>query len=129
MVLLDACTFVVDVKRGRYALGDDSRSEPTRCAFCDTAFKDQLDLIRPADIKVLADYLLEEEAACNGTVKHLRERELRLQNGDGVLVACGGVSIGVRVRQVSLPFMRQVADLFGGQRIGDFLHPFWVFTG
>src|SRR5580700_12047960 len=123
MVLLDACAFIVDMKRWCYSLGDNARSEPTRCALCDTAFKDQLDLIRPADIKVLADYLLEEETASNGTVEHLRERELRLQNGDGVLVACGGVSIGVRVRQVSLPFVRQVADLFGGQRISDFLHP------
>src|SRR5712691_12912641 len=62
VVLLDPALLVVDVQRRGDALGDDARAEPTGCATGDLAIEHQADLAGAADIEVLADHLLEEDA-------------------------------------------------------------------
>ena len=53
----------------------------------DPAVEDQLHLVGPAEVQVLADDLLEEDAAVQRPVEHLGQRELGLQDRDVVAVA------------------------------------------
>ena len=60
----------------------------------DPAVEDQLHLVGAAEVEVLADHLLEEQAAVHRPVEHLGERELGLQDRDVVAVA--GLPVGRR---------------------------------
>src|SRR5262249_7046475 len=63
VVLLDAGALVVDVQRGRDALGEDAGAEAAGGGTDDLAVEDQLDLVGAAEVEVLANDLLEEQAA------------------------------------------------------------------
>jgi hypothetical protein len=67
VVLLDLGVFVVDVDRGGDIGGDQARAPPRRrwalAAYAYLAVEDQAGLVRPAEVEVLADQLLEEHAA------------------------------------------------------------------
>ncbi len=52
MILLDPCVLVIDMEGGCDALGEDAGAEPSRGAPVDAALKDELDLIRTAEIEV-----------------------------------------------------------------------------
>lgn len=84
VVLLDAGLFVVDVQRRHHAVGDDAGAEPPRRAAAHLAVEHQAHLAGAADVEVLADHLLEEDAPGHRLVEHLGERELGLQNGEVV---------------------------------------------
>jgi hypothetical protein len=60
-------------------------------AVCHSAIEDQLDLVWPSKIEVIADHLLEEQAPVDWSVEHLGQGELGLQ--DGNIVAIAGLSI------------------------------------
>jgi hypothetical protein len=92
VVLLDARSFVVDVQRGRDALGEDAGAEAAGGPAGHAPVEDQGDLVGAADVEVLADDLLEEDAAGDRLVEDLGEGELRLQDGDVVAVA--GLAVG-----------------------------------
>jgi hypothetical protein len=70
----------------------------------DPAIEDQADLVGSAQVEVVADHLLEEDASRHRPVQHLGQGELRLQDRDVVAVAGGPVSRGERVRQPGQPF-------------------------
>ena len=80
MILLDPRTLVVDVQRRCYPLGDHAGAEPPRRLLADPPLEDQLHVIGPADVEVLADHLLEEHTAGVGSVEDLGQGELRLKN-------------------------------------------------
>src|SRR5258708_5016879 len=61
MILLDPCVLVIDMEGGCDALGEDAGAEPSRGAPVDTALKDELDLIRTAEIEVFADHRFEQQ--------------------------------------------------------------------
>ena len=122
VVLLDARALVVDVQRGNHALGDDAGAKPPRGAPGDAPLEDQLHLIGPADIEVLANHFLEEHPAGDGPVQHLGERELRLQDRQVVAIAGRPVSAGKRMRQPAQPFPEQRIDLLGTERVAQRLH-------
>lgn len=63
VILLDPGVLVIDVEGGCDALGEDAGAEPSRGAPGDPAIKDQLDLVGPAEIEVLADHLFEKQPA------------------------------------------------------------------
>ena len=63
MILLDPGVLVVDVQRRNDAVGQDARAKPARRPLGDAALEDQLHLIGPAEVEVLADDFLEEDAA------------------------------------------------------------------
>ena len=63
VVLLDPRALVVDVQRGRDAVGQDAGAEAAGRAAVDPAAEDQLHLVGTAEIEVLADHLLEEQPA------------------------------------------------------------------
>ena len=77
----------------------------------DAAVEDQLHLIGPADVEVLADDFLEEDAAGDGPVQNLGQRELGLQ--DRELIAVAGLPIcgGEGMRQLAQPLPQQRVDL------------------
>jgi hypothetical protein len=94
VLLLDPAFLVVDVQRRGDALGDDARAEATGCATGDLAAEHQADLAGAADIEVLADHFLEEDAPGDRLVEHLDEGELGLQDGQLVAIACGAAARG-----------------------------------
>src|SRR3954471_24051356 len=53
VVLLDACSFVVDVQRRNDSVGDHPRAKRPRRASSDPAFKDQLNLFGTPDVEIL----------------------------------------------------------------------------
>ena len=60
----------------------------------DAPVEDQLDLVRAADVEVVADHLLEEDPPGDRRVEHLGQGELGLQ--DRQVVAVAGGLVGVR---------------------------------
>jgi hypothetical protein len=88
----------------------------------DSAVEDQPDLVRPAQVEVVPDHLLEEDPAGHGLVEHLGQGELGLQDRHVVPVAGGPVRSGERVRQASQPLTQQGVDLGRSQAVADRLH-------
>src|SRR6202451_2925208 len=66
VVLLDAGLLVIDVQRRHHAVGDDTGAEAPRRATAHLAVEHQAHLAGAADIEVLADHLLEEDAPRHG---------------------------------------------------------------
>jgi hypothetical protein len=85
----------------------------------DAAAEDQADLVRAAEIQVVADHLLQEDPPGDRPVEHLGEAELRLHDGGVVAVPGGGVVLGERVRQDPQPLGQQRPDLLLAERIAD----------
>ena len=84
---LDARVLVIDVQGWGDVMGDHPGAElPPRLA-SDLAIEDELHLLRAAEIEVLTDHLLEEQAAVPRAIEHLGGGELRLQDRDIVTVA------------------------------------------
>jgi hypothetical protein len=90
------------------------------------AIENELDLLGPAEIEVLADHLFEEHATMQGSVEHLRGRELRLQDRDVIAVAGFAVCRREGVRQQPQPFAQQGVDLGGGKTVADRLETFGI---
>jgi hypothetical protein len=63
----------------------------------DAAAEDQADLVRAAEVEVVADHLLQEDPAGHRPVQHLGEAELGLHDGGVVAVPGGSVVLGERV--------------------------------
>jgi len=80
VILLDASVFVVDVERGGDALSEDAGSHPSRGSAGDAAIEDQLDLLGATEIEVLADHLLEEDAAVHRAIEYLGQGKFGLQD-------------------------------------------------
>lgn len=59
-----------------------------------TDIEDELDLVWTADVQVLANHFFEEDAATDGSVEQVSERELRLKNRDVVAVSSRPVGTG-----------------------------------
>jgi len=108
VVLLDAGLLVVDVQRRHHAVGDDACAEWPRCAAVHLAVEHQAHLAGAADIEVLADHLLEEDAPRHRLVEHLGERELGLQDGELVAITGGAIACRKRMRQASQPFAAEI---------------------
>src|ERR1700736_402510 len=90
---------VIEVRGRGDVLGHDAGAEPCRRAARDPAVEDELDLFRAAEIEVLPDYLLEEQATMHRSIEHLSGRKLGLQDGERIAVAGFAVCGGERVRQ------------------------------
>ena len=99
VVLLNAGVLVVDVQRGRDALGYHAGSVPRGGAFVDASVEDQLHVVGTSQVDVLPDDLLEQHPPLDGPVEDLGQRELRLQHGDVVAHARRPVGGGEGVRQ------------------------------
>src|SRR5438876_2906764 len=129
VVLLDARAFVVDVQRGGDALGEHPGAEAARRATGDAAAEDELDLVGAADVEILADDLLEEDAAGHRTVEDLREGEFGLQDGDVVAVAGTAIGGGEGMGEAAEPLAHEGVDLGGREPIRDRLRPARVGAG
>src|SRR5579863_1156843 len=83
VVLLYFRMLVVDVQARDHAVGDDAGAEPARrralAAADDLAAEDQRDLVRAADVEVVADDLLEEDPPGGRPAQDLGEGELGLR--------------------------------------------------
>ena len=78
--------------------GDHPGAKAPRGAPIDAAIEDQLHLARASDVQVLADDLLEEDAARHRSIEHLGQRELGLQDRQRVAVTGGPVAPIKRMR-------------------------------
>src|SRR3984893_16607776 len=121
VILLDARVLVVDIQGRSDVLGEDTGAKPPRGAAIDLAVEDQLDLLRPAEIEVLADHLLEEQSAVHRPVEHLRQGELGLQDRDVVAVAGLAIRPSERMRQQAQPLAQKAVDLLRREAVTDFL--------
>src|ERR1700757_5215621 len=128
VVLLDARVLVIDVQ----GWGDILRDHPgakagSRMAWY-PAIEDEFDLLRAAEIEVLADHLLEEQATVHRSVEGLGGGELRLQDRD--IVAVAGLAVRSRegMRQEPQPFAQQCIDLGCGKPVANRLQALGVGT-
>src|SRR5258708_27201166 len=71
VVLLDGGVFVVDVEGRDHPIGDHAGAESAWCLARDAAAEDELDTIRPPEIEIVPDDLLEEEASQHRPVEDL----------------------------------------------------------
>ena len=93
--------------------------KPARCAAGHLAVEYQAHLAGPADIEVLADHLLEEDAPRHRLIEHLGKRELGLQDRKLVAIARGAIAWRKRMRQSAQPLAQQPIDLFRRQLIAQ----------
>jgi hypothetical protein len=123
IVLLDPSVFIVDMQRWDDSLSDHSGLAASRGLRENFLAKDQLNLIRAAEIQVLADDLFKEDAATHRLVKNLRQRKLRLQDREIVTIPCLTIPRCEGVRKDSEPLAGQAVDLLGGKIVTDLLQP------
>ena len=126
MILLDPGALVIDVERGCDALGEDAGAHASRGAAGNAAIKDELDLIGPAAIEVLADHLFEKQPAVHRAVEHLSQRKLGLK--DRNIVAEAGLLIGggERMGEEVQPLAQHAVDLLGRPVVADLLKPLGI---
>src|SRR5262245_41485050 len=128
MLRLYPALLIVYVQRRGDALADDARAEATGCVAHDPAVEHQAHSAGAADIQVLADDFLEEQAPCDRLIEDLSERELGLQDRDLVAKACGTVAWRKRMRQAAKPFAQELIDLGGRETITQPLRQLGVGT-
>src|SRR5713101_535501 len=121
VVLLDLGVLVVHVQRRDDPFGEHPGAKPPRCVLVHAALEDQLHLVGPAQVQVIADDVLEEDPARLRTVQHLGQREFRLQDRDVVTVAGLAIRRGVGVRQLRQPLTQQGVDFGRRQAVADLL--------
>jgi hypothetical protein len=85
-----------------------------------------LHLVGAAEVEVLADHLLEEDAAGQRPIQDLGQGELGLEDGDLVAVAGLPVLGGEGVGQAGQPLAQQGVDLGGGQAVSQLLQALGV---
>ena len=123
VVLLNFRVLVVNVQGRGDPVGDDPGAErPWRATAApgdQAAAEDQADLVRPADVEVVAQHLLEEDPAGHRGVEHLGEGELRLQ--DRQLIGVPGVLVlnGERAGQNRQPLAQQRLDVARAEAVAD----------
>src|ERR687888_286317 len=120
---------IVDVQRRGHPGGQHAGAEASGRAPGHPAVKDQLHLIGPADVEVLANDFLEEDPAAEGSVQDLGQGELGLEDGNLVAVTGGAVLSRKRVRQACQPLASQGVDALGGQAVAQLLQPLRVGAG
>ena len=86
-------------------------------------------LVGPAQVQVLADDFLEEDAAGLRSVEDLGQRELGLQDRDVVAVAGLAVGGGEGMRQTCQPLAQQRIDLGRRQAVAKLLQALGVGAG
>ena len=123
VILLDPGVLVIDVEGGCDAVGEDAGAPASGGAAGDPAIKDQLDLIGPAEIEVLADHLFEKQPAVHRAIEHLGQRKLGLKDRNIVAEAGGLIGRGERMGEKAQPLAQQAVDLFGRQAVADLLKP------
>jgi hypothetical protein len=114
---------VVDVQAGDHPAGDDAGAEAARRGEAaladDPAGEDQGDLVRAADVEVVADDLLEEEPPGDRGVQHLGKGKLGLQDGQLVAIPGRDVIGGERVRQDAQPLAQQRVDVWRPEAVAE----------
>jgi hypothetical protein len=101
-------------------------SEPTWCAPGDLTVEHQAHLTGPAEIEVLPDHLLEEDASRHRLIEHLGERKLGLQDGERIAIAGGAITRRKRMRQAAQPLAQQSIDPVRRKPIAQLLHQLGV---
>ena len=117
---------VVDVQRRDDPVGDDAGAIPRGCASVDAPVEDQLHVVGPAHVEVLAHHLLEEDPPLRGPVEDLGQSELGLENRDIVADALSPVGGREGVGQAGQPLAQQRIDLPRRQPVGQPLQAFGV---
>src|SRR6201982_3527651 len=92
------------------------------------ALEDEFDLLRAAEIEVLADHLLEEQATMHRSVEDLGGGELHLQDRDSVAVAGLALRASEGMRQEPQPFAQECIDLGRRKPVANRLQTLGVFV-
>ena len=100
-------------------LGDDARAKPSRRAARDPTVEDELDVVRSAEIQIVANHLFEEGSARRGPVEDLRQRELGLENGHGIAIIRAAVGRGEGMGQPPKPSAGKGVNLGRRQAVAD----------
>jgi len=111
---------VIDVQRGRHALGDHAGTKAAGGLLGHPAIEDELDLVGAAEVEVLSNDLFEEHPAGHGPVQHLRQAELGLQDRELVAVAGAPIATLVKVHPLRLVLAvpeRAAAGIRAGQEV------------
>src|SRR6266566_4238423 len=115
VVLLHRRALVIDMKGGDDARGDDTGTETTWGGTDDPAAEDELNVVRTAEVEVLADHLLEEDPAGLGSIEDLGEGKLGLEDGELIAIACAA-TCGRRRRSSPARGRRRSPGAAGGRR-------------
>ncbi len=133
MILLDAGVLVLDVQRRGDALGEDPGAKAARggmaSAVEDSAVEDQRHPVGAPHVEVLGDDGLEERPARGGTVQHLGQGELGLEDRDVVAVTGPAVRGAEGMRQAGQPLAQQPVDASRVQPVTGALQTLRVLTG
>ena len=114
---------------GHDALGENPGAEGAGRLPRDAAIEDELHLVGPAQVEILAHDFFEEAAAGAGPIEDLGQGEFRLE--DRELVAIAGAAMRGRegMREAAEPLADDRVDLRGIEGVGDPLHARRLRTG
>src|SRR3990172_10943333 len=129
VVLLDLGLLVLHMERRHDTFGQHARPKAAGCAARDASIKDQLHLIRPTDVEILANHFFEETAARERPIEDLGQRELGLQDGEVISIAGGAVGRGEGRWETAQPFADDGLDLRGIELMRDRLHAGGILGG
>ena len=95
---------VIYMQRWRHDFGDDPRAKAPRRSRHDPSVEDQVRVPAIAKVEILLNHFLEEGSSRQGSIQHLRQSELDLQDRDVVKSTAFTISFTKRVGQRAQPF-------------------------
>ena len=114
--------FVIHVRRRDHPVGDHAGAIPRGGASGDALVEDQLHVVRPTYVHLLAHHLSVEDPSPRGRLEDLGQSELGLQNQDVVADAASPVASREGVRQAASHLRSSVSTLRCRQPVGQPLH-------
>ena len=121
IVLFDRRAFVVQMDRRINIGSKDSGAKDTGSASGDPSAKNELDPIRAPQVEVVSNGFHGELASRKGTIEHLSETDLELEDGEVMVVACPSVFVNEGLWQQSHPAPEEGLDIGSTKLVAYFL--------
>ena len=106
--------------------GDQASSKQCLGGAGNAFVKDQLQLVRPSEVQVIAQHLLEEQTSRQGTIKNLCSRELRLLDEQFIAMTGRSIFVSKWLRQSSVPLVPERLKLCHSQTVANGLQPLGI---
>src|SRR5215469_22182 len=118
-ILLDPRRLVVTAQGGIDTPGDDASTKCSGRARANPSTKDQRDLIRAADIQVIADHAFKPHPACRRPVEHVGVGNFELPKRHLIPVSSADIGLAKRRGQTPPPSPEEPLHVAGTKAVAD----------
>lgn len=99
----------------------DPGAKDTGSASGDPSAKNELNPVRAPQVEVVSNSFLEELASGKGTIEHLGETDLELEDGEVMVIACPSVFVSEGLWQLGHPASEEGLHMSGIKLVADLL--------